>query len=386
MPASGSTQMITAFQDRWEAAYFDGRSAHRQAVRVQLQSNGLVIEHEDERTSYWPYDQVRQTQGSYAGEQVRLEKGEGLSEVLVVADERFLSALQQHAPSSGKRFHDVHLRSRRLKLTVLAGVAGAVLAPVMYFWGVPAVAHLAATWIPVSWEERLGRSVATLLAPSERQCEGAEGAEALAALVDKLAGAIPDCPYTFRVTLAQDSMVNAFAAPGGYIVVYQGLLEKAKTAEELGGVLAHEMQHVLKRHSTRALFYEFSGQALLSMLSGDPAASTYGLSSVATLADLHYQRSYEDEADREGMLLLQRLQANPQGMIRMFETLAEDDEELLEGLVYLSTHPATSERIKALRKMAGQTDYSPVPLLSDEQWKALQQSCRSEGEPDGPHS
>ncbi len=362
-------------QQEWKGAFFDGLTARRHEVKVRITSAGVTITRNEHGEVFWPYEEVRQTQGDYAGEQVRLERGVPIAETLVVANQDFLLALRQVAPHLGQKFHDPRKRALRWKLTAAAAVAVIVLGSAMYFWGVPAMANLLAAVLPVSWEERLGKSTLGLLVSSENRCDDPDGMAALDALVTKLGQGIGDSPYTFRVSIARNEMVNAFAAPGGYIVVMQGLLKHSETPDQLAGVLAHEMQHVIHRHSTRALFHEISAQALLSILSGDTSATPFGIDSAATLADLHHQRSHEDEADRDGMKLLQAVKADPRGMIEMFNHLKELDLELPTAIQYLSSHPATDDRIAALEELAAAADYEPEPLLSDESWADLQDAC-----------
>ena len=381
--------MITPLQHEWPASYFDGVSARRHAVSVRIMPDGLAITRDGDTDLFWTYPEIRQTQGNYAGEQVRLEKGEPIAETLVIANEDFLVALRQMAPNLGTRFHDPGIRARRWKLTAAAAVAVVVLGSVMYFWGVPALANVLAALMPVSWEERLGKSTMGMFVSEENTCSNEPGIAALDTLVDKLGAGIEDSPYTFRVSIADGGMVNAFAAPGGYIVVFQGLLKQSETPDQLAGVIAHEMQHVLQRHSTQALFREISAQVLLSVLSGDTSATPYGIDGAAALVDLHHQRSHEEEADREGMLLMQRVNADPRGMVEMFEHLQGLDLGLPEAVQYLSSHPDTGDRIATLTQMAEAVKSTPEPLLSEDQWSALQEACKVEpedepdaGEPD----
>src|SRR5437899_1914268 len=77
--------------------------------------------------------------------------------------------------------------------------------------------------------------------------------EAIGAIVKRLMEPQPISPYTVRVTVVDDGTVNAFAVPGGQVVLLRGLVERTRTPEELAGVLAHELQHVLQRHTTRLL-------------------------------------------------------------------------------------------------------------------------------------
>ncbi len=152
--------MITSPEIGWRGYYFDGRSSSRHGVTVLLRSHGLEIEREDATNLYWGYDEIRQTQGAYAGEQIRFEKGEEIAEALVVLDVAFLKALQEIAPWFRTPFHNPELR--RWKITLLAAVGIVVLGLALYFFGIPALAEQLAAHIPVSWEERLGEGVVAL--------------------------------------------------------------------------------------------------------------------------------------------------------------------------------------------------------------------------------
>src|SRR2546426_12814552 len=116
--------------------YLDGRSAARQPATIRLTATGLDVALETGATLWWPFAEVRQTQGFYAGQQIRLERGAPLPAVLLVDDVGFLAALHAAAPVLTRRFHDPRRRRARAQLTVpaaLAAVRGA--APVFVLGG-----------------------------------------------------------------------------------------------------------------------------------------------------------------------------------------------------------------------------------------------------------
>ena len=124
-------------------------------------------------------------------------------------------------------------------------------------------------------------------------------------IVDTLSASLPEQPYKFQIIVMDTPEVNAFAAPGGSIVVFRGLLEKVQTAEELAGILAHEMQHILHRHSTRMLLEHVSLGLLLGVIMGDAnSAMKIGKEGAGLLGALHYGRQFEEQADAEGMRLI----------------------------------------------------------------------------------
>lgn len=363
-------------QTDWEGYYLDGQTAARQRAAIRLMRSGLQITTESGVTLWWPYEEIRQTQGFYAGEQVRLERGREIPEALLVSDATFLTRLHRVAPEVARHFHDPARRRMRAKLTLLAALAIIGITAALYLWGIPAMAALVASHVPVSWEERLGQAVVEHLAPPGNRCVDPTRAQVIDDIIATLIKPLPGQPYTFRVIVVNDPTLNAFAAPGGYIVLFRGLLERTRTAEELAGVLAHELQHILKRHATRALLQHASTGLLLAALAGDASgAMAYGLESARTLGMLQYSRRNEEEADTEGMRMLVAAGIDPAGMIAFFELLRKEDGEAPAFLKYLSTHPSTEDRIERLKSLAGQLQHRPVKLLQDYDWHDIKEIC-----------
>ncbi|MBI4611386.1 MAG: M48 family metallopeptidase [Candidatus Rokubacteria bacterium] len=360
----------------WHGYYLDGKTAARQRVGIHLMRTGLQITTESGATLWWPYAEIRQTQGFYAGEQVRLERGVELPEALLVPDVSFLSDLHEVAPELGARFHDPARRKMRVTLTLVAALALIALIGALYLWGIPALAAVVAARIPVAWEEGLGSSAVDLLAPQGKRCTDPSRIRRIEAIVGTLVAPLPNPAYRFRVIVLNDPAVNALAAPGGYIVVFRGLLDQTRMAEELAGVLAHELQHILLRHTTRALLQHASTGLLVAVLVGDAGgAMAYGLESARVLGTLQYSRRSEEEADTAGMRMLLEAGIDPAGMIGFYELLGKlggDEPGLLK---YLSTHPGTEDRIQKLRALAAPAPREAVRLLPDYDWRDIRKIC-----------
>lgn len=360
----------------WQGVYLDGRTAARQAASVRLMREGLEITPAGGPTRLWPYRELRQTQGFYAGEQVRLERGGELPETLLIPDLAFLESLHEVAPHVGARFHDPGRRRARLWWTVVAAVSVVAVSAAFYVWGIPTLAALAAPRVPVAWEENVGSSAIAYLAPPERRCGDRELAAAMTAIVERLVAPGPPPPYTLRVYVVNRPVVNALAVPGGSVVVFHGLLERTHTPGELAGVLAHELQHVLRRHATRAVIQDVSTGLLLMALTGDVTGPlAYGLQTARTLGQLRYSRRAEEEADVEGMKMLLAARVDPAGMIAFFETIQKDEGAQPKALAYLSTHPMAADRIARLKAMAAGWRGTAEPLLAGEDWPALMKRC-----------
>ena len=358
-------------QTRWEGRYFDGQNTTPHNVSVTISHLGLVITKADSTAFQWYFHQLRQPQGTYAGEQVRLEKD---SEILIVNDDTFLQAIHEIAPNRTD-FHNPRFRRYRAALTALAAVAIVAIGLALYFLGIPTLADIVVVYLPVSWEEKLGAQVVAILAPEKTRIDEPDCQKIIERIADALMETEQPSPYHLHIILKRDPIINAFAAPGGYIVIHDGLLEKTRSPEELAAVLAHEIQHVLRRHSTRAILRELSIGVLISALSGDAGGLHYALEAVRTLGGMRFRRKDEAEADQKGLQMLQKAGIDPKGMGTFLETLKGEVGDIPRLLTYVSTHPRTEDRIARLKRMIDQSDYEPIVLLPDIDWSNLQKMC-----------
>lgn len=365
-----------AVRTAWEGHYLDGRTPARQRVSVQLSRQGLALSGARGLSSFWPYAAVRLTQGHYTGEQVRLERGEGpAAEVLLLDDAAVLDSLHALAPGLAGRLASPKRERTRIGLALLAaiGVVGFVAA--LYLWGIPAAAYLVAPRVPPAWEARLGEAVLAHLAPAGRRCVVPAVEEAMREMAARLTDPGEPPPFPLRITVVRDRRVNAFAVPGGHIVILGGLLQGTSSPEEAAAVLAHEVQHLVRRHAMRGLLEQASTGLLVAALTGDASGLlAFGLEGARTLAVLRYSRRNEEEADLEGLRMLVRAGVDPQGMVTFLERL-RTSERGARVPAYLSTHPDTVARIAAVRAEAAQHRVPPMVLAAAPDWRAVSQAC-----------
>ena len=177
-------------------------------------------------------------------------------------------------------------------------------------------------------------------------------------------------PFKFQVVYHQD--VNAFAIPGGSIFIHSALIEKADSAEEVAGVLAHEMAHVIHRHGTQLLVRRIGLYVLVGAMFGD----TQGL--IAALADQggfllsqKFSRDFERQADETGFKLLVDANIDPRGMLSFFRRIKEIQEEQMSeteqsAMAIMGTHPATEERIdfiqEKINELPPDREFQKIPL------------------------
>ncbi len=358
-----------------QAHYLDGRTAVRRRAKVGFTRTGLRIVLETGESLFWPFEAIRQSESFYGKEQIRLERGGDTPEILQVPASLFVRKVKEASPEWKGRFR-APARRKKWAAVVLLSIAGAVgVTAGLYFWGIPALASFVTPYVPVALEEQLGLSVVETLAPAEKHCLDPARAERLERILKLLSSSAPPSPYSFRVIVANLPTVNAFAAPGGTIVIFHGLLERTRTPEELAGVMAHEMQHILRRHATRALLQQLSMKVILAAATGDATGLAYGLEGASTLGMLRYNRQSEEEADREAVRLLLAAGIDPRGLATFFEMLQREDEKTLRLPAYLSTHPELKERIVRLKALTAGRRGAPARLFPNYDWRDMATFC-----------
>ncbi|MEW5772573.1 MAG: M48 family metalloprotease [Thermodesulfobacteriota bacterium] len=255
------------------------------------------------------------------------------------------------------------LRRPSLAQRLLAGLLAAWLALTAPLAAPPAQAGLFGSF-SVKDEMELGKKLNTYIRSRFPLVEDPEIVEYVKGVVDRLAATLPNIPYPVTTTVVRNDAINAFAAPGGYVYVFTGLIHQFEHESELAGVIAHELAHVTQRHvagrieamqiiSLASLAGAVAGVFLGQ--SGDRNTSEVGQALVmgsqagAMSAMLAYSRSDEREADQVGMNYLTAAGFPPGGMIGSFEKIRKARWASGGSFpAYLSTHPDVDERLSYL--------------------------------------
>lgn len=336
----------------YRAAYYGPETSAATPATVMLERDSLVI-HPDGagKPVLWPRDSLRIDDGSVAGGPLRVSSPAG-SGLLMISDPELQGLLGVHRQSGA---------SALAKGLLLIGAFAVASILAGYYLFLPWIAGVMARRIPASFEQRLGRTALDQLAPVAQRCEDESVRKPVRAIVDKLARYAPKMDYSFQVYIVKDKTVNALATPGGYIVVYTGLLEKTKTPEELAAILAHEMTHVTAHHGTVGIMRAMTFWVMLSYLIGDPSGIL--VQAAGALSQLSYQRGQEEEADRGAMRLFEEARIDPQGLEDSFKMLSQELPDLPASARYFSTHPRTEDRLADIRDWERKVNYRPRPLL-----------------------
>lgn len=161
-----------------------------------------------------------------------------------------------------------------------------------------------------------------------------------------------DLPWRFYVV--QDETVNAFNVPGGLVYVHSGLIDQAGDEHQIAAVVAHEIGHGVARHGTERLTRQYGLSVLAGVVLGeDPGLVQQIVAEVVAAGTIaRFSQAQEFEADELGVRYLAEAGYDPEGMIRLLESLMELQERD-PGTVeqFFATHPSTEERISRVREL-----------------------------------
>jgi Zn-dependent protease with chaperone function len=187
-----------------------------------------------------------------------------------------------------------------------------------------------------------------------------------------------DPKFHIKIHIVEDSIVNAFALPGGHIILNSGLILNAETPEEIAGVLSHEISHITQRHVLRQMIQMIGVYGGLSIIVGDVGGALATiLQGSAFFLQMKFSQDFETEADSEGIRILVESQVSPLGLQSFLEKIKkkEEDTKILEEqekvLEFFQTHPNTSSRIEFIQNWSKiNPNFKGRPFLfSLKRWK-----------------
>lgn len=354
-----------------EAIYFDGETARDNRVVASLENSGLMFSGEGVPVQTWSLSGLTAIEPPHAGHPLRLSHDGQPGARLSIRNDEFVGQLLAAAPHLNGGFNS----KRALRLFLWIGGGLVVLAGLIYLTLNYAPQKIAVL-LPDAWSERVGKQMEASLVDRAKVCHSSAGDSAVAAMLNNLAEGDPNMP-PLQLRIYDIPIKNAFALPGGHIVITRGLLETATAPDEVAGVLAHEIGHVARHHPEAQLVRIAGVQVLLSIATGTSGGTN--VSSLAGLAAiLQSSRDAEREADAYAVAMLSAAHIDPLGLKHFFEkVLAEEGKSSGGALTKLgtvfSTHPVTTERIELIKPLsAGSLLRSPV---TEDQWKDLKAIC-----------
>jgi Zn-dependent protease with chaperone function len=340
-----------------KAKYFDGKSSKSHLVEVKKQMDGLKIDCVDNEggiNRYWKLEEITSENFS-SSKKVLLSYGDFPHERLELNGEeafKFLDLIGDHETKVKSLYHFI-TKAEPVKLVLGSSI---ILILVLYsyiFHLSPLVGEHAVKILPISLEITAGELM------YDNMDYMIDKDPVKSSLLEEF---FVECGFTsdydIRIDYANDDMVNAFAVPGGQIVVFDGLIKSTESWDELAALLAHELAHVNQRHSFKQIARSMSSYFLISVLTGDVAgASSVVLENAAQVYELSNSRAHETEADVVGLQYLKESKIRPNAMYNLFERLKgetpeiETDVDIEKSLEYFQTHPATSNRMENITEI-----------------------------------
>lgn len=170
-------------------------------------------------------------------------------------------------------------------------------------------------------------------------------------------------PYdSIKVTIIKKSDVNAFALPDNNMIIYTGLIDYAQNAEEVAGVMAHEIGHMQNKHVMKKLTKEI-GLAMLFTIAGGDAGFEIVREAARTLSSSAFDRTQEIEADTYAIEMMAKADIDPEHMANFLFRLGKDN-EMPEQLVWISTHPESKNRAAEILNKRKDYTFEKKPVLN----------------------
>ncbi len=345
--------------------YYDGNSSRPNPAQVILEPGQVRITYQvpDQPVPVTVYWQPSRIQSELFTDQhlTSWSYGAHPAQRLEITHPNFKDALE-------KQYRQTHLLQPPTVLPVgkvrawfwMAATVLLVLAVSFYIWGLPRLADRVAQVIPQSTDEYLGKQLyQQVLSTAKVEPE----------LTRNVHGFLRQLrlksTYRLRLTVINENNPNAFALPGGYMIVHHSILNRLQQPEELAALLGHEIGHVQNRHTTRALFRSLASYLFISLIFGDVSGITsVVVQNADVLKSLEYSRKLEQEADRFGFEILRQNHINPRGMILLFQRLKQEERKSPGNSApeeFLSTHPPLDSRITHIREIIKKQPYEIQP-------------------------
>ncbi len=327
----------------FDAVYYDGRTSARKAVRVRGLSDSLHISGAEVNREVPVAEVSVDAPLPGAARALRLADGAQLQT-------RDYAAVDALFPRAHRLEGWVHGLERRWPYA-LAGVAAVAL---FAWWlivdGIPLAAKFAAGFVPINVEAKLGEQ--TLGAIDGPLCRPSKlDAARQQMLRDRFAvltAGLGD-GYAYRLELRDCSIgANAFALPGGTVLMTDALVKLATSDDQLSAVLAHEIGHVRHRHGLRLGLQAVGVAALSAAVLGDAVSiSSLAVTLPTALLQSGYSREFESEADDYAFQRLKEVSITPRAFAEMMTLLEKEHARTgRDSKDYFSTHPATAKRIE----------------------------------------
>jgi Zn-dependent protease with chaperone function len=356
------------------ARYLDGVSPAAREVVLSFGERSLVIMGLDDRPiAHWPLASLRALDPPAQGP-LQLVPDASSAERVLLEDREMRAAITEVCP----RLHMPPAPARRKGRRGLRAAGTLILlALALMALRPPALPDSLADMVPPEREAALGEAVAARLpallgaAAAPGLCSAEEGSAALRALTARIAPATGPT-HPLRVSVLDHPGVDALALPGGRVVILRGLLDAARSPDEVAAVLAHAAGHMLGREPLRAALDRAGAGALTVLLFGDLARSSVPSAAATTVIARKHDLEAEVHADEAASAILAASGLPTRALADFAARLASGKSEPEQ---WLAAHPWSEERDRRARAADALGDGPYRPALGDRDWIALGNIC-----------
>ncbi|MDH5716813.1 MAG: M48 family metallopeptidase [Spirochaetia bacterium] len=397
--------------------YFDGKTAMPKKGSLSFLPDGIGFESESLYLKF-EYTEILNIQEFSDTFHIELKTStKGASKKLKIFDKKLKDEIEKNWLKSktftgNKAAYKLHSFNLHKVLLI-----SAVTLPLLIFI-ILSLFYKSYILIPEKFDIYLGRSVYEQMFSDFKKCENTT----LNKEIEKIFHMLPkeNQEFNYSIEIIKYNIFNAFALPGGKIIIFNELIEKSKSPENIAGVLAHELSHIEKRHAIQQLVRTLGFHFVISMMIGGAGEEFEILETISevggTLLFLNYSRGFEEEADEIAVEKLIKAKINPLGFIDFFHTLenvlkqasdklkdTKENNENKENIQknkdttmpkekendkkpliinigeWLSSHPDTEKRIKKIKTQILNNEKEYKELINDiKYWEKIKYQCSSD--------
>ena len=339
--------------------FFDGQSSKPHDIEVEVNYKGLRIYFinkisEGNTEIFWQHSLI--THEDIVGDISLLKYGTvfpfptlEINSVLLLNEVKQICPTAPYLQNHFKLFSNTGLKGIGIALFLLLFVGF-----ISYTWLIPAIMVTAANVFPKNIEIELGDKMKDSFVSSE------DIDSQKTFLINKFYANINcNSTYPIYISVVKSDIQNAYALPGGNIIIFTALLDSLKTSEQLVALIGHETGHIYYRHTLKMLFKSLANYIIISAIFQDVS----GILSVivdhaSSIENLSYNRTVERESDAFGYAVMKKNSLNPKGMLELFNLLNRSSKgDKIPA--FLSTHPQLSERIIETKKRIEENPFTP---------------------------
>jgi Zn-dependent protease with chaperone function len=360
--------------------FYDGVTSDRRKVAVEISADAVLVTGPGGiLLACWRFADISPLTGPAGILRIGLANATTAAR-LEIHDQALAAALLARAKPAdrgGLTDHRTRVKVVAYSFAAIATLTGGAI------WGIPLLADQISPHLPVALEMRLGAAIdmevrqaldtSTDGKPFECGTGDALQAVAARAAFAKLIAPLEEAAglrLPLRALVVRRPDVNAITLPGGHIYVFDGLLTNAASADEVAGVLGHEIGHVAHRDGTKAVLETAGLSLLFGMLLGDFTGGGAVIFAARTVLRSAYSRTAEAAADEFGANLMYKAGGDPHAFGAILLRISDK-----QGAAphFLLDHPQAQERAEAIGRIG-----QPTPmrtLLTPPEWEALKSIC-----------